>query len=119
MVIRSVLSITLPMNSFLDTAMQGKYICNLIHIAAQGCLHINLQRQIYTVVKGRRGGLKGALGSCFGHFRCAFSACSPHVPLPTPIWYPCLAHASGFRIVLELRIELSRVEPDIINLRIM
>ena len=30
------------------------------------------------VVKSRSGGLKGALGSCFGHFRCAFSVCSPH-----------------------------------------
>ena len=31
------------------------------------------------VVKGRRGGLKGALGSSFGNFRCAFSTCSPYL----------------------------------------
>ena len=29
-------------------------------------------------MKGRSGGLKGALGSCFGDFRCAFSACSSY-----------------------------------------
>ena len=38
----------------------------------------------------------------------------PMLPLPTPIWYACVAYASRFRNVLELRIELSRVELDII-----
>ena len=28
------------------------------------------------IVKGRSGGLNGALGSCFGHFRSTFSAFS-------------------------------------------
>jgi len=32
-------------------------------------------------VKGRSGGLKGALGSCFEGYHCAFSACSPYAPL--------------------------------------
>ena len=36
---------------------------------------------ILAVVRGRSGGLKGGLGSCFsGNFRCAFSACSPYAP---------------------------------------
>ena len=73
------------------------------------------------VVKDRRGGLKGALGSCFGHFRCAFSACSPYAPIiyDYSVCMRSLHMLAGFRIVLELRDELSRVELDIIDLRIM
>ena len=37
------------------------------------------------VVKGRDRGRNGALGSCFGDFRCAFSACSHY-------WYACVAY---------------------------
>ena len=32
-----------------------------------------------SIVKGRSGGLNGALGSCFGHFRSAFSAFSHYL----------------------------------------
>ena len=46
-------------------------------------------------------------------FRCAFSACSPHVPI-TYAYLVC-----EFRISMEMRIELSRVELDTIDLRIM
>jgi len=36
--------------------------------------YVYLYISVFIVVKGRNVGLQGALGSCFRHFRCAFSA---------------------------------------------
>ena len=57
------------------------------------------------VVKGCCGGLKVALGSCFGHFRCVFSACSPYASIIRLFRLHALQMLQG--------IELSRVEIDI------
>ena len=50
MIIRVVLSIKLPIGSFLEQAMQGKYVLDLTHCTAQGRLHIDLQRHIYIYI---------------------------------------------------------------------
>ena len=47
--IRAVLSIKLPLSSFLEQAMQGN-LFDLIHFAAQGCLCIDLQMHIYIYI---------------------------------------------------------------------